>query len=180
MVLHSPRKRAPERAWGFESLALRLLMKLPPGSHELGGSFLLHAPQGGFLESAWMAARLPPKVSQERQEGAGCGSIVPTLVPTPPPCLNQASLPGDPGATNNGARGIRTPKPFRALAFEASAIPFCQRSKTVSPRQSSVRIRRSVDPQKLKQPRNADRYIKSGRPDLNRGPLRPERSALPD
>ena len=24
MVLHSPRKRAPERAWGFESLALRL------------------------------------------------------------------------------------------------------------------------------------------------------------
>ena len=23
MVLHSPRKRAPERAWGFESLALR-------------------------------------------------------------------------------------------------------------------------------------------------------------
>ncbi len=29
----------------------------------------------------------------------------------------------------NGARGIRTPKPFRALAFEASAIPFCQRSK---------------------------------------------------
>ncbi len=29
----------------------------------------------------------------------------------------------------HGARGIRTPKPFRALAFEASAIPFCQRSK---------------------------------------------------
>ncbi len=29
----------------------------------------------------------------------------------------------------SGARGIRTPKPFRALAFEASAIPFCQRSK---------------------------------------------------
>ena len=24
MVMHSPRKRAPERAWGFESLALRL------------------------------------------------------------------------------------------------------------------------------------------------------------
>ena len=23
MVMHSPRKRAPERAWGFESLALR-------------------------------------------------------------------------------------------------------------------------------------------------------------
>ena len=34
----------------------------------------------------------------------------------------------------NGARGIRTPKPFRALAFEASAIPFCQRSsKTDAP-----------------------------------------------
>ena len=30
----------------------------------------------------------------------------------------------------DGARGIRTPKPFRALAFEASAIPFCQRSPT--------------------------------------------------
>ena len=28
MVLHSPRKRAPERAWGFESLALRYR---PPG-----------------------------------------------------------------------------------------------------------------------------------------------------
>ena len=29
----------------------------------------------------------------------------------------------------SGARGTRTPKPFRALAFEASALPFCQRSK---------------------------------------------------
>ena len=35
MVLHSPRKRAPERAWGFESLALRLR---PPG-HWPGGLF---------------------------------------------------------------------------------------------------------------------------------------------
>ena len=29
----------------------------------------------------------------------------------------------------SGARGTRTPKPFRALAFEASALPFCQRSE---------------------------------------------------
>ena len=38
----------------------------------------------------------------------------------------------------SGARGTRTPKPFRALAFEASALPFCQRS---SDRESS-RIQR--------------------------------------
>mgnify|MGYP001074022820 CR=1 FL=1 len=43
MVLHSPRKRAPERAWGFESLALRLWDLrdlLYPSSQELVGFFI--------------------------------------------------------------------------------------------------------------------------------------------
>ena len=43
---------------------------------------------------------------------------------TLPAHLNREGL-----VIRNGARGTRTPKPFRALAFEASALPFCQRSK---------------------------------------------------
>jgi hypothetical protein len=42
---------------------------------------------------------------------------------------HEKSPPGQEPGGRYGARGIRTPKPFRALAFEASAIPFCQRSK---------------------------------------------------
>ncbi len=46
----------------------------------------------------------------------------------------RATWPRSSASVSNGARGIRTPKPLRALAFEASAIPFCQRSsKTDAP-----------------------------------------------
>ena len=88
----------------------------------------------------------------------------------------------------DGARGIRTPKPFRALAFEASAIPFCQRSndrqKTgrlaaeqigapgFEPGTSATRTQRSTglshapDPTRVKHDKNGD--AKRGRhaPDL--------------
>ncbi len=95
----------------------------------------------------------------------------------------------------DGARGIRTPKPFRALAFEASAIPFCQRSKQQDAdvgvgRRGRGLWRISVVPRRSLGSTSAcqeapsygasRRSNQSGRPDSNRGPLRPERSALPD
>ena len=62
----------------------------------------------------------------QASEDAGIGSLVHRKAP------QVCDLEGE-----DGARGIRTPKPFRALAFEASAIPFCQRSRQLCPNPSA-------------------------------------------
>ena len=67
----------------------------------------------------------------------------------------------------DGGGGTRTPKGLRPPHFECGALPIRLRLRTKPGR--SVWGRKPLH-----------LLSKSGRPDLNRGPLRPERSALPD
>ena len=82
MVLHSPRKRAPERAWGFESLALREEYRSPRGRETLGAL---------SFHCGWRGMRTP--VRAEGPKGWGLtrkavprderGREAPQLNPTP-------------------------------------------------------------------------------------------------
>jgi hypothetical protein len=154
----------------------------PPRSRNLGGVGKLHGARGMELPavarlrslaplSRCGSSRGRPKAScvhpsgQSPETSEDAASAAPQLSgfeplpstprnPKPPRSVNLGGV-----GKLHGARGIRTPKPFRALAFEASAIPFCQRSRTAALRQSSVHICRSVDRQMWKQRRPTLRLL---------------------
>ena len=72
----------------------------------------------------------PPEVSQETQEGAGCGSVVPTVVPTPPP------RPMSPSKTHPRRRTFAIVPPFANPIANPFPISDCFRDALLGGRPS--------------------------------------------